>query len=84
MPPSTRSAPPARPSARCRTASSTPVNAAGVYPENLVAAESRIRDVDMAEEMIEFTKLQVLQQAGTAMLSQANQAPQSVLTLLRG
>ena len=54
-----------------------------IYQENLVAAESRIRDVDMAEEMIEFTKLQVLQQAGTSMLAQANQSPQSVLSLLR-
>jgi len=56
----------------------------GVYQENLVAAESRIRDVDMAEEMVKFTKAQILEQAGTAMLAQANQAPQSVLSLLRG
>jgi flagellin len=54
------------------------------YQENLVAAESRIRDVDMAEEMVQLTKEQILQQAGTAMLSQANQAPQQVLALLRG
>jgi flagellin len=54
------------------------------YQENLVASESRIRDVDMASEMVNFTKLQILQQAGTSMLAQANQAPQSVLTLLRG
>jgi flagellin len=53
------------------------------YQENLVAAESRIRDVDMAEEMVSFTKSQILQQAGTSMLAQANQAPQSVLSLLR-
>ena len=53
------------------------------YQENLVAAESRIRDVDMAEEMTKLTKEQILQQAGTAMLAQANQAPQSVLSLLR-
>jgi flagellin len=53
------------------------------YQENLVSAESRIRDVDMAEEMVQFTKSQILQQAGTSMLSQANQAPQSVLSLLR-
>ena len=59
------------------------VNAASAYQENLVAAESRIRDVDMAEQMIEFTKLQVLQQAGTSMLSQANQSTQNVLSLLR-
>jgi flagellin len=55
-----------------------------VYQENLTSAESRIRDVDMAEEMVELTKNQILQQAGTAMLAQANQAPQSVLNLLRG
>jgi flagellin len=60
------------------------INATAAYQENLVAAESRIRDVDMAEEMIEFTKLQVLQQAGTAMLAQANQSTQSVLSLLQG
>jgi flagellin len=53
------------------------------YQENLVSAESRIRDVDMAKEMVEFTKSQILQQAGTSMLAQANQAPQSVLSLLR-
>jgi flagellin len=53
------------------------------YQENLVASESRIRDVDMAAEMVNFTKLQILQQAGTSMLAQANQAPQSVLSLLR-
>jgi flagellin len=54
------------------------------YQENLVASESRIRDVDMAQEMVNFTKLGILQQAGTSMLAQANQAPQNVLTLLRG
>jgi flagellin len=53
------------------------------YQENLVASESRIRDVDMAAEMVNFTKLQILQQAGTSMLAQANQSPQSVLSLLR-
>jgi len=51
--------------------------------ENLQASESRIRDVDMAKEMMEFTKNNILQQAATAMLAQANQAPQSVLQLLR-
>jgi flagellin len=51
--------------------------------ENLQAAESRIRDTDMAEEMSNFTKYNILIQAGTAMLAQANQAPQSVLSLLR-
>ena len=50
--------------------------------ENLQAAESRIRDVDMAQEMMEFTKNNILQQAGQAMLAQANQAPQGVLQLL--
>jgi len=54
-----------------------------VAAENLSAAESRIRDTDMAEEMVRFTRNQILQQAGTAMLAQANQAPQSVLSLLR-
>jgi flagellin len=54
------------------------------YQENLVSSESRIRDVDMASEMVNFTKLQILQQAGTSMLAQANQAPQGVLSLLRG
>jgi flagellin len=56
----------------------------GAYHENLVASESRVRDADMAQEMVNFTKLQILQQAGTSMLAQANQVPQNVLTLLRG
>jgi flagellin len=56
---------------------------AAIYQENLTASESRIRDVDMAAEMVEFTKLQILQQAGTSMLAQANQASQGVLSLLR-
>ena len=51
--------------------------------ENLQASESRIRDVDMAQEMMEFTKNNILQQAATAMLAQANMAPQGVLQLLR-
>ena len=51
--------------------------------ENLLASESRIRDTDMASEMVEFTKDQVLSQAGTAMLAQANQSSQNVLSLLR-
>jgi flagellin len=54
------------------------------YEENLQSSESRIRDVDMASEMVNFTKLQILQQAGTSMLAQANTSPQSVLSLLRG
>ena len=53
------------------------------YEENLQSSESRIRDVDMASEMVQFTKYQILQQAGTSMLAQANAAPQSVLSLLR-
>ncbi|OJU13453.1 MAG: flagellin [Clostridiales bacterium 43-6] len=52
--------------------------------ENLQAAESRIRDVDMANEMMEFTKNNILVQAAQSMLSQANQQPQAVLQLLRG
>jgi flagellin len=59
------------------------LNNLSTYQENLVASESRIRDVDMASEMVNFTKLQILQQAGTSMLAQANQAPQNVLSLLR-
>lgn len=55
----------------------------GVAAENLTASESRIRDVDMAQEMMEFTKLQILQQAGTAVLAQANASSQAVLQLLR-
>ena len=55
----------------------------GVAVENLSASESRIRDTDMAEEMVQFTRSQILAQAGTAMLAQANQLPQSVLQLLR-
>ena len=51
--------------------------------ENLQASESRIRDVDMAKEMMEQTKQNILAQASTAMLAQANQAPQAVLQLLR-
>ena len=51
--------------------------------ENLQAAESRIRDVDMAKEMMEFTKNNILSQAAQSMLAQANQAPQGVLQLLR-
>ena len=54
------------------------------YEENLTASESRIKDVDMASEMVQFTKYQILQQAGTSMLAQANAAPQSVLSLLHG
>ena len=58
------------------------LNNLGTARENLSASESRIRDVDMAAEMMEFTKNQILVQAGTAMLAQANQLPQMVLKLL--
>ena len=54
-----------------------------VAVENLSASESRIRDTDMAQEMVSFTRAQILSQAGTAMLAQANQIPQGVLSLLR-
>lgn len=59
------------------------INNLGASSENLTAAESRIRDVDMAAEMMEFTKQNILAQAGTAMLAQANQRPQQVLQLLQ-
>lgn len=59
------------------------INNLGTSAENLTAAESRIRDVDMAKEMMEFTKNTILQQAAQAMLAQANQMPQNVLQLLR-
>jgi len=60
------------------------INNLGVAAENLQSAESRIRDVDMAQEMMNLTKLQILTQAGTAMLAQANALPQNVLSLLGG
>ena len=56
---------------------------ANVAVENLSASESRIRDTDMAQEMMSYTRSQILTQAGTAMLSQANQSQQGVLSLLR-
>jgi flagellin len=59
------------------------INSLNVAIENLSASESRIRDTDMALEMVSFTRAQILSQAGTAMLAQANQAPQGVLQLLR-
>lgn len=59
------------------------INNLGTSSENLTAAESRIRDVDMAKEMMNFTKTNVLNQAAQAMLSQANQLPNQVLQLLR-
>ncbi len=59
------------------------VNNLNVAVENLSASESRIRDTDMAQEMTQFTRAQILSQAGTAMLAQANQSSQGVLQLLR-
>lgn len=59
------------------------INNLSASSENLTSAESRIRDVDMASEMAEYTKLSVITQAATAMLAQANQQPQQVLTLLK-
>jgi flagellin len=59
------------------------INNLAAASENLTAAESRIRDVDMAQEMMEFTKGNILSQAAQAMLAQANQQPQGVLQLLR-
>ena len=59
------------------------INNLGTTSENLTASESRVRDVDMAKEMMEFTKNNILQQAATAMLAQANQQPQGVLQLLQ-
>jgi flagellin len=59
------------------------INNLGTSSENLTAAESRIRDVDMAKQMMEYTKNNILSQAATAMLAQANQTPQGVLQLLK-
>lgn len=59
------------------------INNLNVAVENLSASESRIRDTDMAQEMVSFTRNQILTQAGTSMLSQANQSSQNVLSLLR-
>jgi len=59
------------------------INNLNVAVENLSASESRIRDTDMAQEMVSFTRSQILTQAGTSMLSQANQSAQNVLSLLR-
>src|SRR3954452_25057462 len=60
------------------------LNNLATYQENLTSSESRIRDVDMAAEMTTYTKENILQQAGTSMLAQANQMPQSILSLLKG
>ena len=61
----------------------TAAQGVGVAAENLQAAESRIRDADMASEMVEYTKNQILTQSGTAMLAQANSQSQNVLALMR-
>src|SRR3712207_1540615 len=58
------------------------INNLNATVENLTASESRIRDTDMAQEMVSFTRSQILSQAGTAMLAQANQSSQGVLQLL--
>ena len=58
-------------------------NGVAIASENLQAAESRIRDADMAKEVVEYTKNQILMQSGTAMLAQANTQPQSVVRLLQ-
>jgi flagellin len=59
------------------------INVTNVAKENLTAASSRITDVDMAEEMVKYTRDNILSQAGTSMLAQANQSTQGVLSLLR-
>ena len=59
------------------------INNLGATSENLTAAESRIRDTDMAAEMMAFTKNNILTQAAQSMLAQANQQPQGVLSLLQ-
>ncbi len=62
----------------------TNINSLGIAKENLAASESTIRDADMAAEMVNFTKQQIMMQAGTAMLAQANQLPQQLTQLLKG
>ena len=59
------------------------INSLGIAKENLQASESTIRDTDMAAEMVTFTRNNIMMQAGTAMLAQANQLPQQLLALLR-
>ncbi|MBR1672008.1 MAG: flagellin, partial [Fretibacterium sp.] len=59
------------------------INNLNTASENLTSAESRIRDTDMAKEMMNFSKLQIMLQAGNSMLAQANQLPQNVLSLVR-
>ena len=59
------------------------VKGVDIAAENMQASESRIRDTDMASEMVDFTKNQILTQAATAMLAQANQSSQNVMSLIR-
>jgi flagellin len=61
----------------------TTINILDITKENMSASESRIRDLDVAEQTIKFTRDQIMSQAATAVLAQANQLPQTVLTLLR-
>ena len=65
---------------RCQNRFEHTINNTNVAIENLSASESRIRDTDMAQEMMSFTRSQILTQAGTAMLAQANQSQQGVLS----
>jgi flagellin len=60
------------------------LNSLAASEENLTAAESRIRDVDMAKEMVTYTQANIIYQSATTMLAQANQQPQTVLSLLQG
>lgn len=62
----------------------TTINSLSIAQENISASESTIRNADMSKEMVEFTRNNIMMQAGTSMLAQANQSSQSVLTLLRG
>ena len=62
----------------------TTINSLSVSEENIRSSESAIRDADMSKEMVEFTRNNIMMQAGTSMLAQANQSSQSVLTLLKG
>ena len=62
----------------------TTINSLSVSEENIRSSESAIRDADMSKEMVDFTRNNIMMQAGTSMLAQANQSSQSVLSLLRG
>jgi hypothetical protein len=69
--------------ARCSRGSKTPSTTLQNTSENIAAARSRIQDADFAQETAALSRAQILQQAGTAMVAQANQLPQGVLALLR-